>query len=333
MTTPTTARRALQLATATLLAATLAGCGFFEVSESVRRCNLLTQEPCTATEACVAPNNAQCAEAGTKAVGQACTTLNDCVREAICVGVDSDRTCRARCSLAAPSCAADETCVTGTNGDNKDGFGICTKLACDPLAQTGCPDGQRCIPGPIPSCSAVIGVAKEGASCASSESCQVRMVCAQSAASGAAAQSSCIAICDASGTSEAGTCADGYRCDALVDGDGFALPAHQGTCILEHCNALTDFGCKDSEKCYAASKPVCGFPGNNQLGQACEKVIDCGVGLICIQGSDGQRLCRGKCDTTGDNPAFACPSGEVCVAVNGSDGSPLPNNVGFCRLP
>ncbi|MCB9738084.1 MAG: hypothetical protein H6747_02375 [Deltaproteobacteria bacterium] len=329
------ARATRRIALWAVIAAGVPGCGFFQVSEEVVRCNLVTQAECAADEACVAPNSPRCSKAGAVAVGAACVAYYDCVREAICVGSDTERFCRQRCDLAAPNCPTDEVCIAGTTEKNADGFGVCVALGCDPVAQTGCPSGQRCIPGPAPFCSAVIGVAGEGVQCASNESCKTGMVCAQGATTDANGKkiSTCIQVCDVSGTITTATCGDGYRCDALLDGEGFTLPAQQGTCVLEHCNALTDFGCKDSEKCFAASKPVCGFPGNLALGDACEKVIDCGVGLICIQDSEGKRLCRAKCDTSGSEATFACPTGEVCVEIKDGSGTPLPNNVGFCRAP
>ncbi len=318
-----------------LLALTLVGatgCGFFQVSEQTVSCDLLTQSQCAPDEACVAPNNPQCAAAGSKTVGESCVTLNDCDRAGICVGTDNERFCRKRCDLSAPDCGTGETCVTGTNGANPSGFGVCVPLACDPVSQTGCKEGLRCIPGPVPQCSGVIGVAAENSSCASSESCKTGLVCAQTGKDAdGKAKSVCIAVCDA--TASPTTCPADYVCQPLLDGNGFSLPANQGTCVLEHCNALTDLGCEDSQKCYAATKPVCGFPGNNTLGQACEKVIDCGIGLVCFQTADGQRLCRAKCDTTGTNTDFACPSGESCFAIKDSTGNELPNHIGYCRLP
>lgn len=304
----------------------MSGCGIFDVGVVVKACNALTHEGCTASEACISPENPECAPIGNIAVGQACAGISDCVREAVCVGSDNVRFCRARCDLAAPSCPSDKTCVTSTKKNNPSGMGVCGEVECDPVGQTGCASDQHCIPGPLPYCTAVKGVIGDGLPCNSSESCRVGFVCAETKG-----ESRCIVVCTTEKTGAESGCGEDYACKGLLDGDGHKLPAGQGTCELKHCNALTDFGCDDSEKCFTAVMPVCGFPGNAQLDEICAQAKDCGIGLICLKNSEGAQTCRAKCDTSAADAVFACPDGFECVEIP-TNGAKMPNHVGYCRV-
>ncbi len=309
------------------------GCSFFQVGEDEVRCHLVTQQPCAATEACVGIGAPHCEKAGTAAIDAPCTLDGDCVREAICSGTGSKRRCLARCDQKAPSCKAPLTCIQATDFAHSDQLGVCTTPDCEPLANTGCPSGERCIGGPQPYCTAVIGVGGDGATCEISESCKASHLCVLPAGESA---STCIPLCnlynpEGTGPGQAG-CAPGFSCKALVDTLGHALPAGQGSCTFEFCNALTNFGCKDAEKCYPLQPQVCSYPGNGGLGDPCEKAADCGRDLICVLGGDGMRNCRKVCDFTGKNPNYACGEGQECAQINtGAGKPPLPDGIGICR--
>jgi hypothetical protein len=272
-------RRAVVAATLAALSCA-AGCDVFDVGDAVKSCNLVTHSGCDAQEACVSAERPRCMNIGKIAVDQPCVGVADCTREAICVGDDNTKHCRLRCDLAAPSCTSGTTCMTPTTALNPSGLGVCVVPECDPVGQTGCDASSRCIPGPRPYCTQVQGVSGEGKSCKTSEGCKTGLVCAESSDG----SNQCIVVCTTEKSPPDNGCGEEFSCSALLDGDGHRLPAGQGTCVLTHCNALTDAGCKDSEKCFAAATPLCSFPGNAQLDEPCVQVKDCGVGLICLQG-------------------------------------------------
>ena len=136
----------------------VAGCGFFDVGTVETLCNFVNHDTCSSSQACVSPTAPHCAAAGTKTAGEACTLDNDCIRDAICLGADGNKTCLTRCDLAKPTCTGDLECIQATVVSTDDGFGVCTTLACNPFDGTGCPSGERCIAGALPYCTAVIGV-------------------------------------------------------------------------------------------------------------------------------------------------------------------------------
>lgn len=305
------------------------GCGFFQVGETETPCNLVTHETCASSEACVSPNAPHCAPAGTKTAGEACTLDDECTRETICLGATGAKTCKTRCDLAKASCGADQECIQATIVATDDGFGVCTKLACNPFDGTGCPSGERCIAGALPYCTAVIGVGAGGATCTVPEACKSGSICATDSTAG---EKHCLALCSTTGDPAVPACGEDFSCQALVDGNGNNLPGGQGYCRRERCNALTNEGCKATEKCYPATPQVCAFPGNGGLLSACTKVDDCGIDLICLQDSKGERLCRQVCDFSGADADHGCPADQECGEIlTGAGKPPLPNHVGYCR--
>ncbi len=330
---PSVQRTASRGALLTLTCICAVGCGFFQVGPEDVRCHLVTQEPCQADEACVGLGAPHCEKAGNAAIGASCSLDSDCVRQAICFGGGSSKVCLERCDQSKPTCKAPLTCIQATEVPHSDKLGVCTDPACDPHANTGCPSGERCIGGPQPYCTAVIGVGGDGATCTISESCKIHHLCVLPAGGSA---STCIPLCDlnspeGTGPGQAG-CVAGFACKALLDNFGQPLPVGQGTCTFEFCNALTNFGCKDSEKCYPSVPQVCSYPGNAGLGDPCEKATDCGRDLICILGADGVRSCRKVCDQTGKDTAYSCAEGQECAEINtGAGKPPLPDGIGFCR--
>ena len=307
----------------------VAGCGFFDVGTVETLCNFVNHDTCSSSQACVSPTAPHCAAAGTKTAGEACTLDNDCIRDAICLGADGNKTCLTRCDLAKPTCTGDLECIQATVVSTDDGFGVCTTLACNPFDGTGCPSGERCIAGALPYCTAVVGVGGGGQTCAVAEACKSGSICATDADVG---DRRCLALCSVTNAPSVPACGEDFSCQGLVDGNGNALPGGQGYCRRERCNSLTNDGCKETEKCYPATEPVCSFPGNGGLLSTCTKVADCGLNLICMQGSDGERTCRQVCDFSGENTEHGCPIDQECAEILTGDGKPpLPNHIGFCR--
>lgn len=321
-------RRALARWAVTLgVAFAAAGCGLFQLGGDQPPCDLHTHEGCGATEACVSVGVPRCAPAGKGALGAACVTELDCDRATYCDGPPDERHCALRCRLSAPACGdAAATCQAPGGSPNSHDFGVCLGLACNPFDGSGCPSGERCVPGATPHCSAVIGVAGPGGACTTPESCKTGQVCLTKASA-----KECVELCETATATSAPPCPEGHECQPLIDSWGQALVGGQGHCVRKFCNALTNVGCPAGEKCYAAAKPLCSFAGNHQLGETCALPTDCGLGLMCIEGADGQRTCRALCDSSGALATYACPSGQLCAAVVLKDGATPPDHVGFCK--
>ena len=323
------ASRVRRRALAALALVWASGCGFFQVGETETLCNLVTHAPCASSEACISPAAPHCAPAGTKTAGAACTLDDECTRDTICLGQTGAKVCQPRCDLAKPACDEGLLCIQGEVVATDDGFGVCTKFACNPFDGTGCPSGERCIPGALPYCTAVIGVGGGGQTCTVPEACKSGAICATDSAKG---DKYCLPLCSVDGDPAVAVCGEDFSCQSLVDGNGNKLPGGQGYCRRERCNSLTNEGCKDSEKCYPATQPVCAFPGNGGLLSACTKVDDCGKDLICLQDAKGERLCRQVCDFSGADAAHGCPSDQECGEILTGEGKPpLPNHIGYCR--
>ncbi|MCO4760464.1 MAG: hypothetical protein KC502_03125 [Myxococcales bacterium] len=92
-------------------------------------CNATTEVGCASSEVCALVTAGKtCLPAGTKTVGQGCTTANDCIKGAMCIG--NPAICALKCSTkgGSPSCPSGKKCIVVTDNSNKaapDNLGIC----------------------------------------------------------------------------------------------------------------------------------------------------------------------------------------------------------------
>ena len=187
---------------------------------------------------------------------------------------------------------------------------LCTSAAapavCDPVCQTGCPCGQRCV------------VTTGGTKCVApaAEALTVGMVC-RPEADACAPGLTCLK--EACGT-DLGRC---YRfcdpnqpmCGAGVCGTPVRLPDNsdsgQRVCDLgnQQCDPFSGTGCVDPALfCYALlPNQTCDCPTgvNAQEGDKCTYYNDCAVGLACVGTTTGDH-CVKLCQAAADCPGSTC---------------------------
>ncbi len=193
--------------------------------------------------------------------------------------------------------------------------GACPKV-CAPLSSLGCAPGLQCFPNPPDNLCAPPGTTAAGSACQSWNQCEFNSLCVAGV---------CRSLCDASGTDSAAACKPGVPCEKLVFDGGDAVAADLGACKPgDACNPLSDQGCAAGQTCvpYGWLK-TCTKAGGGGAGQACADNNPCIQGLLCVQGA-----CRLRCTTAGGEPSCAA---SACLALLGPDGSPVPENVGWCK--
>jgi hypothetical protein len=188
---------------------------------------------------------------------------------------------------------------------------------CDPVAQTGCPGGEKCslvgndlqcvLPGTGAAgdgCQAIIG----------GDSCAPGLICAS-----AGGASTCVQFCDRVCGEP---CGPGARCNTRLGDSGEwgcgPLPAA--------CDLLAQDCAGAGEACYLLEPKTgttgCVPAGSLPEGAACTTQDECGRGLVCLASqAGGLTVCVPLCDTGATSP---CPAG-VCTALPGLE------PVGYCH--
>ncbi len=190
-------------------------------------CEALGSKNCAASEQCY-PVKPQwtCVKAGSLAVGQACTKIDECAKGALCV----NNQCRAICSAsgenAAWACAGGLPCSTLTWADGAEvgnDLGVCLVAAnCDLVTDSGCNAGETCeIIQNAKSCLTP-GDAGSGAPCKAINDCQKGFFCVGPAVG----QTTCLAKCRVGGTPG---CTVGSCTGVTVDGK--VAPDSLGVCV------------------------------------------------------------------------------------------------------
>lgn len=197
----------------------------------------------------------------------------------------------ARLALATALASAPAGCGEGLR--TEEGAG------CDPVADTGCPEGEHCrvVAGGRFVCLSPLAGAAEGGCVPGS--CPPRNACL--AVGGLRA---CRPLCRGDGD-----CPDGGRCalrveEGLADVQACAFPCTLAEGCPEpgaHCTVAGDL-----------PFPVCLAAGGAGPGAPCD-AARCAAGLGCVRGlDDAEFACRRLCDPTG---AVECPDGERCRGV------------------
>ena len=218
------------------------------------------------------------------------------------------------------SCDLANRCVTGPVID-------AMPPPCDPVEDTGCPQGQKCSltqSGGVlaPTCLPG-GTGVQGNVCTisqASDSCGGGFACVTHATAG----NICERVCDIGGATS---------CPTQSGMATYCAPrtSRYGLCETA-CDPLTQTGCGASHGCYISTAPVCADTGALAPGAACDAIManSCGKGSSCIRDSmTGQSRCYFHCNSGGGAPSCA-PTGTgggqcVSVPVTGA-----PPNFGIC---
>lgn len=228
-----------------------------------------------------------------------------------------------KCALGSKSCPDGFTCVndlcqalSGAGGNAGSGGAggaptcanpvapLCApsdlSSVCDPVCQTGCACGQRCLVQAAGlGCATATGQKVQGQVCQPGiEECGPGLVCVQESCGTNLAR--CRRMCR-----DATVCAEGAACTHPV------LLANQTqsgqrACDLgdEPCDPYAATGCPDPAlHCYVTgpSRTSCDCASGAELteGQTCSAYNDCAVGLACIQ-AGGSSRCMQLCQSITD---------------------------------
>jgi hypothetical protein len=211
--------------------------------------------------------------------------------------------------------------------------GTCTALSpamagdgCDPLCQTGCPEGGACValpqgnpPQPQALCTAV-GEGGQGASCGQNAGCQAGFLCG---AFEEGAGTTCFQMCRTSGA-EGPSCPSGLTCVSYMQGE-----TRVGVCIQPEstCSGYPNDNCPQGQNCYPtnAGDRCIPYSPTAQVGDSCQSPTDCGDAQICLIGQTGN-TCAAKCLEDTD-----CTAGQ-CIPLAGVDdnGNQVPLDYGAC---
>lgn len=178
---------------------------------------------------------------------------------------------------------------------------------CDPVCQTGCACGQRCLVLEAGlGCSTASGAKALGRICQpGADECRPGLACL--AESCGTNLGRCRRMCrDASVCTGGGSCTRPILLANLT-------PSGQNACDLgdEKCDPYATSGCPDpSLHCYVTgpSHTSCDCPSTpgseGTEGQVCSAYNDCAVGLACIQ-AGGSSRCMRLCQSAADCPTCA----------------------------
>lgn len=216
------------------------------------------------------------------------------------------------------------------------GAGGQPSVGCDPIAQSGCDDEEKCsvVYGADTSsfeCVAA-GTVAAGAPCTLTDGlddCAPGHHCAGPLGADLAT-ATCRPLCETGGTSS---------CEVCVSYDGFPSEA-VGVCHAT-CNPLAQ-DCEGLLSCIytGETQPVCARISQSSAvppGGSCRFVNECTVGSSCLlrdpDSASGGRLCSFHCDATGGGPScgelddsdeYACA--PITTVVEGG----IPSNMGVC---
>jgi hypothetical protein len=255
----------------------------------------------------------ECLPIGSAGVGDACGGwgLGDCAPGLTCLADGAGGNwCFGRCDPQAAAgeagaCAAGQRCraIGLTDGTTSEVFGFCQTVCTPFVAESGCAEGEHCIPdfedASFGYCEAT-GARAEGATCNAGGQCGPGLICI----------GYCAPTCDFSGAAGAGgACADGMPCVQLSLTGGGTISF--GYCA-EGCTAADPAdGCADGGVCLsraiAAAQATGDFciPGNN-LAASCTLET---ARRLC---DDGLAQCL---DLPGITDGLACV--ELCRASEG----------------
>ena len=267
-------------------------------------CNPVCNAGCSDGSVCTYSTDAQsilCQSAGTVAEGEACGAGAGLCAAGACV----NGTCRAFC-VGDEHCVEGQTCtgtLLGVTGDT--GVKTCAPIDtdCRPLVQD-CPEGEACYrpaaDGDWVCLPAGTGMA--GNTCRAQEECGRGFACTFSAED--TETGVCRALCGLEYPGSAvGSCADLCTTGKVLT---LSRTAGVGACIplTVDCDLFAP-ACPRAGGCYYVGDTVsCHEPGPGAVGDICVQPLDCGAGLLCLEGSDSTR-CRTMCALAEDGPAGA----------------------------
>ncbi|MFT7578626.1 MAG: hypothetical protein ACI9MR_000284 [Myxococcota bacterium] len=222
------------------------------------------------------------------------------------LGCDDDTTTDTD-TVATDTVATDSTADTSADTDADTSV-----VDCDPVADTGCPEGQTCTysgADTAPGCF-LPGTLASGAACGGEDRCEAGVCLSLNETA-----QLCYSFC--TDTSDCG----GEPCISLTD-DRFEVCEIAD--IYQTCDLLAP-QCDPGKACYSVASqetPICLPEGDIATSGACVAAGDCLGGDICIEDGEGV-LCRRLCDQTTDpDPCTALVLG-TCDRFN--------DDVGFCR--
>lgn len=181
--------------------------------------------------------------------------------------------------------------------------------SCDPVADTGCPEGEHCRLGED---ARTLCLATEMSATAR---CTVGSCAPGEACAAVEGYLACRPVCRLASPA----CAGEATCSHALDSDF-------GVCVSP-CRPFPEDAAEDCPDgacapVLAAPFPICVALGPARLGDDCTEVR-CGRALACLSADDGV-LCRAMCRLGED---ALCPAPQVC------SGEIADRGLGFCRDP
>ncbi|HEX2658512.1 MAG TPA: hypothetical protein VHU40_09575 [Polyangia bacterium] len=216
-----------------------------------------------------------------------------CVNDVCAAGSGAGGSPGAGGAGGAPSCAnaVAPLCASGADAP----------ASCDPVCQTGCPCGQRCLVQAAGlGCATASGQKAQGQVCLpGSDECGPGLACVQESCG--ANLGRCRRMCR-----DATVCSDGAACTHPVLMAN-QMPSGQRACDLgdEPCDPYAATGCPDPAlHCYVTgpTRTSCDCPSGVGAteGQNCSAYNDCAVGLACIQTGGAESRCVRLCQSITD---------------------------------
>lgn len=205
---------------------------------------------------------------------------------------------------------------------------------CDPFAQD-CPDGEKCVPYSSTGdgfdankCVVITGDGEPGDVCNyggivdATDDCGADSYCWADGNVGV-----CLEFCQ--GTPDDPSCPEGFGC--LIDGDG-SINLCTSSCspVLQDCSP--GFACywtNAAFTCAATTEDIA-------LGEPCDAVNDCALGLACLSADilpscAGDSCCASFCDLSAP---MCAQMGTQCSSFFGPDVPPAGyEDVGICIVP
>ncbi|MCA9648288.1 MAG: hypothetical protein H6712_17385 [Myxococcales bacterium] len=229
-----------------------------------------------------------------------------------------------------------------------DGFPGTANLVCDPIAQTGCAAGEKCMPwandggtswnatrcSPLNPMPNQVGdpCTVEGSGVSGIDDCDAGMMC-----------------WDVDPMTNMGTCIE--LCGCSYDSPSCQTPNQ--TCSISNnaaltictdvCNPLDPMACDAGQGCYPVGELFQCAPDASGAGGAegdpCAFINVCDPGLVCLAAAavpgcaGGVGCCASTCSI--DDPAPGCPVGSSCVAWYEGGAAPdmCLGTVGVCAAP
>lgn len=187
---------------------------------------------------------------------------------------------------------------------------------CDPVLNTGCPEGQACVIDDVFNLHAVCGTPGRGvpgAECQREADCAAGLHCLEG---------QCVMLCCTAPADD--RCARRFGASSHCAVETYN-PLVNGCTVRNQCDYLTGVGCPEGAACYPQSgvgEARCLAPGGVEVGGACQLQNECVAGATCVSGTAGV---PGRCALICNPRGARCPNGRTCAPL-----ADRPSDWGAC---